>query len=105
MCQGARPRRHFAPPARLPQLAPPVRPRPGRPRARPAPRARRAPEPADPQLQRSLARRQAEQRVPELVIAEHAVLVAVRVPCAPRAQGRVSAPYAFRNWLLPQAPC
>lgn len=32
------------------------------------------------QLQRRLAGRQAEQRVPELVVAKHAVLVAVRVP-------------------------
>ena len=39
-----------------------------------------APVAADLQLQRRLAGGQAEQRVPKLVVAEHAVLVAVRVP-------------------------
>ena len=40
-----------------------------------------APVAADLQLQRRLAGGQAEQRVPELVVAKHAVLIAVRVPC------------------------
>lgn len=47
-----------------------------------------APVAANLQLQRRLAGGQAKQRVPELVVAKHAVLVAIRVPFARRRWGQ-----------------
>ena len=62
-----------------------------------------APVAADLQLQRRLAGRQAEQRVPELIVAKHAVLVAVWVSFDRTQQCQKDK--RMTELMMPNTPC